>query len=54
MLVREGIHSAALGPSVCPIQQGWGVWQAWGDPRSQLGLHLQGTEREERVWIAEI
>lgn len=50
----EGFHSAALGPSVCPIQQGWGVWQSGGDPKLQLALHLQGTEKEKRVWITEI
>lgn len=33
---------------------GLGALAGWGDPKSQLGLHLQGTEREERVWITEI
>lgn len=47
LLVMEGFHSAALGPSVCPIQQGWGSGRLGGGvPSSQLGLHLQGTERK--------
>lgn len=48
-----GVSFCSTGP-LCPIQQGWGVRQVVGNPKSQLGLHLQGTEREKRVWITEI
>lgn len=40
-------HSAALDSSVCPIQQGWGFWQAGGTPSYSWGC-IYRAQRERK------